>query len=329
MSQTPRVSKDKNGNWTITGVGERTISQTQADYEDIVKGAQQAPGQDGYNALQMLKTNPQMSSGLVTALSKNGAVPQNALVTAMAQIDATTRAQRELDAQKEAQRVSTEKFNNTIRGKFWTAFKGTTRTVFLGPQAIFEGIGNLSRGLAQGLGRAGDEIEAIKEGKVDWLTEKPTDPNLTRKDLGLAETSDLLEVFNPMNSIRQTTLYQAIKQYVDTGRVDLGVGFSASEEIGAGFLAREEQKKVAKVTFTVNGEKYERPFSAFDPITYIYTGGDLESEAARLVTAIGDLGIMIASDPFLAVSKIRKAREVAALASQTSKGIESAKNIQK
>lgn len=126
MSQTPRVSKDKNGNWTITGVGERTTSQTQADYEDIVKGAQQAPGQDGYNALQMLKTNPQMSSGLVTALSKNGAVPQNALVTAMAQIDATTRAQRELDAQKEAQRVSTEKFNNTIRGKFWTAFKGTT-----------------------------------------------------------------------------------------------------------------------------------------------------------------------------------------------------------
>jgi hypothetical protein len=106
-------------------------------------------------------------------------------------------------------------------------------------------------------------------------------------------------------------------------------GFSASEEIGAGFIAREEQKKIAKITFTVDGEKYERPFSAFDPITYIYTGGDLESDNARLITAIGDLGIMIASDPFLAVSKIRKAREAVALATQTSKGIESAKNIQK
>jgi hypothetical protein len=329
MSQTPRVSKDKNGNWTITGVEERNTSQTQADYEDIVKGAQQAPGQDGFNAVQMLKTNPQMSSGLVTALSRNGAVPQNKLVTAMAQIDAATRAQRELDAQKEAQRVSTEKFNNTIRGKFWSAFKGTTRTAFLAPQAIFEGIGNLSRGLAQGLGRAGDEIQAIKDGEVDWLTEQPTNPNLTRKDLGLAEPDELLEVFNPMNSIRQTTLYQAVKQYVDTGRIDLGSGFSASEEIGAGFLAREEQKKIAKVTFTVDGEKYERPFSAFDPITYIYTGGDLESDKARLITAIGDLGIMIASDPFLAVSKIKKARDVAALATQTSKGLDSAKNLQK
>lgn len=329
MSQTPRVSKDKNGNWTIVGVEERGISQTQADYEDIVKGAQQAPGQEGYNAVQMLKSNPQMSSGLVTALSKNGAVPQNKLVTAMAQIDATTRAQRELDAQKEAQRVSTERFNKTLRGKFWTGFKGTTRTVFLGPQAIFEGIGNISRGLAQSLGRGADEIQATKEGKVDWLTGEPTDPKLTRKDLGLVETDELLEVLNPMNSIRQTTLYQAIKQYVDTGRVDLGSGFSASEEIGAGFIAREEQKKIAKITFTVDGEKYERPFSAFDPITYVYTGGDLDSDNARLITAIGDLGIMIASDPFLAVSKIRKAKEAVALATQTSKGIESAKNIQK
>lgn len=328
MSQLPGVSKDKNGNWIITGVQERNISQQQADYEDLLKATQQSIGTEALNTLQMLKTNPQMSSGLVTALSKNGALPQNKLVTTMAQIDATTRAQRELDAQKEAQRLSTEKFNNTLRGKLWTGFKGVTRTAFLAPQVIFEGLGGLVRQSKEVADVATGDIQAMIKGDLDWITGAPKDPTKTREELGLKDVGPL-DVINPMRQLRQTTIYQALRQYVKEGRIDLGSGFVASEEVGAGFIAREEQKKIAKVTYTVDGEKYERPYSVFDPVTYLITQGDIESDNARLITAIGDLGVMIVTDPFIAISKIRKAKEAAELAMQTSKGIESAKNIQR
>jgi uncharacterized protein YfaQ (DUF2300 family) len=131
MSQLPGVSKDKNGNWILTGVEERNTNQTQADYEDLIKSVGQIPTQQGASTLNILKTNPQLSAGMVTALAKNNALPQSKLLTTLAQIDAQTRAQRELDAQKEAQRVSTEKFQKTLRGKIWTGLKGTIRTGFL------------------------------------------------------------------------------------------------------------------------------------------------------------------------------------------------------
>lgn len=324
MSQLPGVSKDKNGNWILTGVEERNVSQQQADYEELIKSVQQVPTQQGVDTLKILKTNPQLSAGMVTALAKNNAVPNNKLVATLAQIDAQTKAQRELDAQKEAERISTEKFNNTTLGKLWTGLKGVTRTAFLIPQTYFEGMGAVVRNTWSGLAAVPDEIQAIKDGKVDWLTGSPKDPNQTRESLGLFDPS-VGDVFDPMVNIRQTTAYQALKGYVDNGRIDLGAGFFATEEFGAGFLAREEQKKIAKVTFTVDGQKYERPVSVFDPITYIYTGGDIESEKARLITAIGDLGVALMTDPFIIASKAKKAKEAAQLAVQTSKGVESAK----
>jgi hypothetical protein len=324
MSQLPGVSKDKNGNWILTGVEERNTNQTQADYEDLIKSVGQIPTQQGASTLNILKTNPQLSAGMVTALAKNNALPQSKLLTTLAQIDAQTRAQRELDAQKEAQRVSTEKFQKTLRGKIWTGLKGTIRTGFLYPQTFFEGLGGLVRQTWSTVGMVGPEIEAIKDGKIDWLTGSPKNPNETRESLGLKDLS-LEDAINPMTQLRQTTAYQALKQYVDEGRIDLGSGFFASEEVGAGFLAREEQKKIAKTTFVVDGQTYERPVSIFDPVTYIYTGGDIQSEKARLITTLGDLVIAFRTDPFIVASKSKKARDAAALAVQTSKGVEAAK----
>jgi hypothetical protein len=263
---------------------------------------------------------------MVTALAKNNAVPNNKLVNTLAQIDAQTKAQRELDAQKEAQRVSTEKFRETFRGKIWAGLKGATRTGFLIPQTFFEGMGAVVRNAWSVAETIPQEIKAIKDGKVDWLTSQPIDPNQTRESLGLTGP-DIGDILNPMTNIRQTTVYQGLKGYVENGRIDLGAGFFASEEIGAGFLAREEQKKVAKTTFVVDGQKYERPVSIFDPITYVYTGGDIQSEKARLITALGDLVIAFKTDPFMAVSKSKKARDAAALAVQTSKGVESSKAL--
>jgi hypothetical protein len=326
MSQPPGVSKDKNGNWIITGVQERDISQQQADYEELVKAAALIPSQQGIDTLNLLKTKPQLSAGMVTALAKNNAMPNNKLVATLAQIDAQTKAQRELDAQKEAQKVSTEKFQKTLRGRIWTGLKGAVRTGFVYPQSYFEAMGGLVRQTWSGVASLGDDLQAIKEGKIDWITGNPINPNDTRESLGLKDL-DLTDAINPMTQFRQTTGYQALKQYVDEGRIDLGAGFFATEEYGAGFLAREEQKKIAKTTFVVDGQTYERPVSIFDPVTYIYTGGDIQSEKARLITTLGDLVIAFKTDPFMAVSKSKKARDAAALAVQTSKGAESAKAL--
>jgi hypothetical protein len=197
MSQLPGVSKDKNGNWILTGVEERNTNQTQADYEDLIKSVGQIPTQQGASTLNILKTNPQLSAGMVTALAKNNALPQSKLLTTLAQIDAQTRAQRELDAQKEAQRVSTEKFQKTLRGKIWTGLKGTIRTGFLYPQTFFEGLGGLVRQTWSTVGMVGPEIEAIKDGKIDWLTGSPKNPNETRESLGLKDPS-LEDAINPM-----------------------------------------------------------------------------------------------------------------------------------
>ena len=89
MSQ-PGVKKNKDGTWTITGVQERTITQQQADYEDLVKASRLIPGQEGVNARQLILDNPGMSGGLLASLSKNYAIPNNDLVKTLVDIDSMT-----------------------------------------------------------------------------------------------------------------------------------------------------------------------------------------------------------------------------------------------
>jgi hypothetical protein len=85
--------------------------------------------------------------------------------------------------------------------------------------------------------------------------------------------------------------------------------------------------KVAKQSFQVNGKTYNRPYSIFDPLATVITKplGDAEGTTARFITAIGDIGVSIALDPFLAVGKLREAERLARLAAEGGKGFSAAK----
>ncbi len=72
-----------------------------------------------------------------------------------------------------------------------------------------------------------------------------------------------------------------------------------------------------------------RPYSAIDPISYIMTGGNLESGNARLINAIGEIGFMIYADPLTKVNKVVKAKNAILKSEAYQKGRASAEDLKK
>lgn len=321
MSSLPGVKKDENGLPILVGVKERSQTQTQADYSDIYKAAQLVTGPDGDRLRALIKDNPGASGGLIASLSRSGAMPQNGLVKTLTDIDVQTRAQRLADKQKESAKLSTDKFNKTPFGWAWSNLKGLARGVVVVGNSILE---PLSAGFRTSIDRAADEFNALRHHEVDWYG-NPLKPGVTRDDLGLRPVSDLSLAGAGAEIARQTTVYQAVKQQLEEGRVDLGSGFFPSEEIGAGFAARQEAMKVMKVSYQHNGQTYYRPYSLIDPASYIITAGHPESSAARVINALGEVGLAIALDPFIAVGKLKAGYEAAKLVAEGSSGIKAAK----
>jgi len=317
----PGVKKDSQGRWVITGVEENSLSQQQADAMDIRKSAQLLTGQQGELARQLLKNAPELSGGLLAGLVKIGAAPNNQLVKNLASIDEYTKVERARDQFDEAAKLANEKFNNTIRGKLWRATKSTTRAIGVVSTARFDIPATAARLVKQ-------SFDAYNNGDIDFWTGTPTDPNKTRADLGLPTGILNDGKFDaPQKILSQMTLAQTVKDMITEKKIDLGNGFFASEESGAGFAAREAQKRTAKITYTVDGQTVERPYSFFDPVTSVITGGRADTGTGAVITAVGDLIAMIVYDPFLAYGRMKKARDAAALAVRTSSGMKSAKAL--
>lgn len=322
MATLPSVKKDKNGLPVLVGVQERQITQQQADYSDIVKASAMVTGEEGFRAREILRTNPNASAGIVAGLARNGAMPDNPLVKTLSEIDAQTQAQRLADAQKESARLSTERFNQTGWGMLWTGLKGVVRGGVVASNAIVEA---LSAPLRSAVDAAGKEWNAVKAGEVNWFG-TPLKEGTTREELGLLPAKPLaIEKKIGKEFLGQQTIFQIIKQGIEDGKIDIGSGFFPSEETGAGFLARKEQMKVAKISYEVDGQTYYRPYSLLSPVSYVLTGGHPESDAARIIDAIGDIGVSIALDPALAYARIAKALKEAEAAAQASQGIKAAR----
>ena len=263
----PGVKKDAQGRWYVTGVQERVISQQQADAEEIIKAAQGLNPTSSYLSKQILSNAPELSAGVLSSLVSAGANPQNQLVKDLAEIDALTRVQREKDLNAESQRIATEKFNKTWQGRIWSLIKGVSRGTML--------LGNyVTESLSADAASIANQINSLRGKQVP-----------DEKQIDLQQTS---------------TLYNAIDSLIHTGKVDLGSGFGISEETGAGFLARKTRMDIKKLAVDVNGVTYYRPYSFFDPITSVITGGNADTGVGSVVTAIGDLVGMFATDPFLA-----------------------------
>lgn len=270
----------------------------QSDYQEIVKASQLITGEQGDVARNLIINNPQMSGGLLSSLSSYGAVPNNDLVKTLADIDAQTRAQRELDAFKEAQRLSTEKFNKTARGKIWTTAKGLVRGIALVGQVPFETISGAAR--------------------------------LVRSDIGKAINGDFdqMKMFTSSATkevLAQTTLAQAVKEFIDKKEVDLGAGFFPSEESGAAFAARRAKLDLQAVNVKVGNKTYQRPWSIFDPVVAAITFGNADTGYGSVMSAVGDLLFGIKTDAFVMFGKLRSAIAEADRVARTSTGIKAAK----
>jgi len=320
----PKVVKDTNGNYVLESA-HRDITQEQLDFNELNQSLQTITGPQGEAARLAITQNPNISAGVIAGLYKSGSIGTSPLVDTFVQIDQLTQAQRQMDQLKEGQRVSTEKFNNSFWGGAWTGLKGAVRGGFTGALAPVEaGFGMIRRGV-KAVSEIPQTVKLTMSGDLDWWTGKPKDPNVKMEDLGLTDYS-LGDAINPVKNWEQTVAYQSAKELVTTGKVDLGSGFFASEETGAGFAARQAQLKVGKIAvmrngeqvLDANGEPLYRPISPIDPISFALTAGHPESQTASVLNAIGEFGLMVYTDPAAAYAKAAREAKILKQAQLTS-----------
>ena len=312
MSQ-PAVKKNPDGTWTITGVQENRLTQNQADYQQLLKASELLTGEEGEKARRLITQTPTLSGGLLASLASYGAVPNNNLVKTLADIDAQTRAQRELDAFAEAQRISNEKFNSKFRGKLWSTLKGLVRGAAIISETPGEAIQASARTLKE-------DIDAAVRGDINFWTRQPTDPTKTREDLGLSS--------GPGSILNQLKLTQVAKQLVAEKKIDLGAGFFPSEESGAGFAARKAQMDIAAVNVKVGDRTYQRPFYLADPVVNAITFGNADTSYGNVMVALGNLAFAIKTDTFIVYNRIKNASREAERVARTSTGVKAAKAYQ-
>jgi hypothetical protein len=309
----PVVKKNPDGTWTITGVQENRLTQNQADYQQLVKASELLTGEEGEKARRLITQTPTLSGGLLASLASYGAVPNNNLVKTLADIDAQTRAQRELDSFAEAQRISNEKFNSKWYGKLWSTVKGSIRFLAIAGETPGELIQASARTLKE-------DIDAAVRGDINFFTRQPTDSTKTREDLGLSS--------GPGSILNQLKLAQVAKQLVAEKRIDLGAGFFPSEETGAGFAARKAQMDIAAVNVKVGDRTYQRPFYILDPVVNAITFGNADTSYGSVMVTVGNLAFAIKTDTFIVYNRIRNASKEAERVARTSTGIKSAKAFQ-
>lgn len=300
----PNIKKDANGNYTIVGFEGNRFTQQQLDDVDIRQQAEILNGPQGDELRRTISANPGASAGVISGLYKNGSIGSSQLVKTFAKIDEQTKADKEKKQLEKAQEESNINFKKNLFGvpyNIWKTLKGVTRvgftTAFAPVEAIVNTLGNYVGSVATGA-----KGDAIWEG------------------------------------IDQTYAVQSLKQFIETGKIDLGEGFFANEESGVGFRVREEKLKFGKIkvldgegepVLDKEGNSLYRPYSPIDPISYFMTGGNLEGGTARLINAVGEIGLMIYSDPVTKVSKARRAYNQIKKSEAYAKGRASSEELQR
>jgi hypothetical protein len=300
----PIIKKDANGMYVIEGSLSNGLSQQQLDYNEIYQKADLITGAEGDAARKNISANPNISAGIISGLYKSGTIGSSELTNTLAEIDKQTKAQRELDQNKESQRLANESFKKQFFGipyNVWNSLKITSRLLTTGLMAPVEAVLNTGANLVASVA-TGKPVNAVWEG------------------------------------IDQTNLVQGIKELIQTRKLDVGSGFFINEESGVGLRVRKEKLKSGKI-LVLDGEGNEvkdkegntlyRPYSAVDPLSYIMTGGHLESGTARFINAIGEIGLMIYTDPVSKANKLIKAKDLITKSENYAKGRTSAQDLQR
>lgn len=300
----PNIKKDANGNYIVEGIKQPNFTEEQLNYNDILQQAETLTGADADALRKTISSNPNASAGAISALYKSGTIGSSKLVDTFIEIDKQTKAQREADRLKEAQRLSNESFKNKFFGvpySLWTGIKGVSRLTTTGLFAPVEVLMN-TFGNAVASAATGKRTNMVWEG------------------------------------IDQTYAVQSLKQFFSEGKIDAGAGFFINEESGVGFRVRQEKLKIGKIAvldgegnkvIDKEGNPLYRPYSPVDPVAYLMTGGNLESGTARLIDAIGEIGLMIFADPVTKVNKAKKAADAIRKSEAYAKGRASAEDLKK
>jgi hypothetical protein len=260
----------------------------------------------------IITNNPGISGGAAYALSfynKNG---DDELTQKISAIEKETKETRERNQFKEAQDAANEKFNGTIRGTIWRGLKGLTRglgVIGFTPIEIFNA---KTRDLAK-------VVSTIKNPSA--YTEKEKNQIIRTAVVG------------DYNSL---TLFQAGKEFINTGKINLGSGFFQSESMGAGFKSREAAKKAFKIAVKNSdgtiakdkqGRPIYRPYTVATPLAWVLTGGNPEGKTGRVIDAIGELAVGVKFDIFSKYGKYRRAKRIEATEERTVAGVKSAQSI--
>ena len=320
----PKVEKDSQGRWIITGVQNQKITQQQVDYNELVKASQLLPPGTSARAQSVLRTNPIASGGVLAGLVQNNALPNNDLAKTLIDIDQLTKDKRTLNASEEQRKAETEKFKKTTRGQLWRVFKGLVRGAILPATTIIEGFNAGTRGLVN----VAEEIwnipkirEGIRKGDLDPITGQSKIPGKTSEELGYGKGVDFKVPFDEL------TVYQAAKELIKTGKINFGEGFFPSSEEGAGFAARQAAIKSKGLVIEMGDRTYTRPYNVADPLTNLITGGNADTEAGTLISTLGEVVVFWKTDPTLLIAKTLKLRNDLARQITASPGKVEAKKI--
>ena len=324
----PKIEKDSQGRWKITGVQERVVDSTMMDYNELRSAANSLPGDTGIRARDILRDNPLASGGVLSGLVENGSLPNNQLAKTLIDIDQQTKTQRELDAFKERQKLELEKFNKSKRGMLWRGVKALSRAVLLPGQTVMEGLSASIRDIANTGEQFLGDVEGAIKGDLDWATFESKIPGKTREELGYGKQMGTLEMITQgFNNADEITAIQIAKDLFAGKEVNLGQGFFVSEEEGIGFKVRQAQLKSKSLEVKIGNRTYLRPYSAIDPITNLLTAGNADTTAGTIITALGEVLVSWKADPLIRASK--KLKEIDALRkqAQSSEGQVAAKKL--
>lgn len=278
----------------------QVLTQAQVDAQAVYAAAASV---NPYQAA-LIKKNAQgniMSAGVLESLSALNVNAQSGVGTSIAEIDAATRAARLADQRDIAQKKATKEFNDSNKGKLWSAVKG------------------VSRGLLTAYGTPYEFVNATYRTTLGEIQKRGVVAGIA-SGLGINPAMSIDEKMAVNEQImNQTKISQIVVGAVKSKslKFDTGEGFSISEEIGLGHVARQASLSAAKVAVrnskgTVIG--YQPRSLIGDTAVTAAWWVDPESSNGQVLSLVADIGGSFLFDP--GIAKAQKAKQLRLLAKQ-------------
>lgn len=280
----------------------KSLSQAQVDAEALYA---KAASIDPYQAA-IIKKNAQgniMSAGVLAALSNLGVDASSGVGVSLANIDAQTQNTRLADQKKLAADRERKKFEESLKGQAWTAFKGAVRgatTVLSVPFELLNAsyrTGGLSPiQTAKDIFNPGAEAKRLESQPALW-----------------EQTVAGQTIIKSINNIKKGKAFYS--------GIDMGSGFFPSEETGVAHASRQASLSASKIAIRDGNGKVlgYRPSTLFgDTAANVFTLGNPESEAGAVAAVVADLVGSIVTDP--GIARAQKLKELKKLAAQQRAG---------